>query len=82
MVLNKTNGLRLEASLGGDTDDWVGHQVTLYVDPAIQFQGKTVKGLRVRVDGAFVEERRPPTANETAVAAQQPLGDLDDEIPF
>ena len=44
--------------------------------------GRMVNTIRVRVDGNFREERRPPTASEAARAAQKPLDDLDDDIPF
>jgi hypothetical protein len=38
-------------------------------------RGQLVNGIRVRVDGKFIEERRPPTLVESQIAAQQPLDD-------
>jgi hypothetical protein len=49
MICNATNINLLIALLGSDeTDDWVGKQVTLYVDPTIMFGGKKVGGIRIR----------------------------------
>jgi hypothetical protein len=81
MVLNKTNSTRLTASLGDESDDWTGKTITLEVEH-VPFQGKIVPAIRCRVDGKFMEERRIPRQAEAAQAAQQPLDDLSDEIPF
>ena len=48
MVLNATNIKRLGKALGDDTDDWIGGQVVLYVDPDVEFGGNQVGGLRIR----------------------------------
>lgn len=48
MVLNSTNIKRLGKALGDETDGWKGGQVTLYVDPDIEFGGNIVGGLRIR----------------------------------
>ena len=42
LVLNVTTIRTLESALGGDTDDWIGARVTLFVDPGVQFKGKVV----------------------------------------
>jgi hypothetical protein len=86
LVLNQTNNTRLISSLGDESDDWIGQNITLTVEQ-VPFQNKIVPAIRVRVDGKFLEERRPPTASEAARAAQKPLDQnpfdtLDDEIPF
>ena len=49
-LLNKTNIKRLQAQFGDDTDKWLGHQITLYNDPDVEFMGEVVGGLRVRVE--------------------------------
>jgi hypothetical protein len=81
LVLNRTNAARLSASLGDETDAWIGKQITLETEQ-VPMRGQLVNSIRVRVDGAVQAERRPPTAEETARAAQQPLDldDLDDAI--
>ncbi len=48
MVLNVTNLKRLAKALGDDSDEWLGKQVQLYVDPDIEFGGNVVGGLRIR----------------------------------
>lgn len=48
MVLNVTNLKRMAKALGDDTDDWIGNQVILFVDPDIEFGGNVVGGLRVK----------------------------------
>jgi hypothetical protein len=85
LVLNRTNAARLAASLGDETDRWVGQQIVLGTEQ-VPMRGQLVNSIRVRVDGKFREERRPPTMAEAQHAAQQPLDQgvdrLDDEIPF
>jgi hypothetical protein len=78
LVLNKTNAGRLSNSLGAETAAWIGKKVTLTIETYKPGQ----MWIAASVDGAFVEERRPPTAKEAAKAAQAPLeGDiLDDDI--
>ena len=48
MVLNVTNLKRLAKALGDDSDNWIGNQVILYVDPDIEFGGNVVGGLRIK----------------------------------
>ena len=84
LVLNRTNAARLSASLGDETDDWVGKTIVLEVEK-VPMRGQLVASIKAYVDGKFLEERRPPTAAEAAKAAQAPTADfdrLDDEIPF
>ena len=50
MVLNATNIVLLERACGSDnTDDWMGKQVTIYVDSNVSYMGKITGGLRVRL---------------------------------
>ena len=51
MTLNVTNTNVMVTMFGGHNIDtaWVGKQVTLYVDNAVKFQNKLVKGLRIRL---------------------------------
>ncbi len=49
MVLNSTNIQLMAKALGSDdSDDWVGHQVVVYVDENVSFGGELVGGLRIR----------------------------------
>lgn len=47
MICNKTNASRIAFLYGDETDDWVGKEIIL-TSEFVEFQGKTVKGLRVR----------------------------------
>jgi hypothetical protein len=48
MPLNAGSIRQLEAAFGDDSDYWVGQRVILWVDQSVQFQGRTVGGLRLR----------------------------------
>jgi hypothetical protein len=74
MVLNITSIRVLEQAYGGDTDQWIGNKVTVYVDPNVSFGGKVVGGLRLRIP-----KQKPPAATPKAAAATD---DFDDEVPF
>lgn len=78
MVLNSTNIKRLaKACASEDTDDWIGKQVVLYVDPDVEFGGNVVGGLRVRAH---------KTAPQPKQVMPKPTGgkfdDMADDIPF
>lgn len=47
LVCNKTNANRIAYAYGTNTDNWIGKQITLYVEP-VDFQGSTVEAIRVR----------------------------------
>jgi hypothetical protein len=78
MVLNSTNIKRLaKACDSEDTDDWIGKQVVLYVDPDVEFAGNVVGGLRIRAHKKDVQPRQ--------VMPKQTGGkfdDIADDIPF
>jgi hypothetical protein len=81
LVLNRTNAARLSASLGDETSAWTDRQIVLETEQ-VPMRGQLVNSIRVRTEGNFVAERRVPTPQEAQVAAQKPLDDLSDEIPF
>jgi hypothetical protein len=83
LVVNRTNAARLAASLGDETDNWIGKQITLETE-RVPMGGKVVNSIRVRVEGKFLEEHRPPSPLESQIASNRPLARdiLDDEIPF
>ena len=75
LVLNKTNGILIEAITGSDDfDDWIGKKVVLYNDRTIMFAGKLTGGIRVKADptGEF--------SKPTPVPQTQPADD--DDIGF
>lgn len=90
MVMNKTNGMTISQAYGPDTDAWIGGEVEIYA-AYVDFQGKQVEGLRVRIPprgGVNVM----PNARDRAMAAQAPHqqpapaeaydNGFDDEVPF
>jgi len=89
MVLNVTNANMVKSVYGSDTTDWAGKKIGLYVDPNIQFQGKMVPGLRIKVFQAEPTFDDPPIADGTSDDFQAgppdvggPPEDFDDDIPF
>jgi hypothetical protein len=50
--LNVTTLRIFEAAYGDDSDRWIGRRVQLYWDPTVQFGGKLVGGVRVRLSRA------------------------------
>ena len=77
MICNKTNAGRIAYLYGEETEEWTGKEIIL-TSEFVEFQGKTVKGLRVR----------PPAKPATPKAAERVPGnagtpiDLNDEIPW
>ena len=90
MVLNKTNARTIGDIFGDDTDDWRGKAVELFA-MKVDFQGRMVDGLRVRVLPAARQSASiAPNARDRGMATQAPHAELDerqrqeldDEIPF
>lgn len=78
MVLNSTNIKRLaKACDSDDTEGWIGKQVTLYVDPDVEFAGNIVGGLRIRAK-AKVHGVRQEAVTQTGGK----FDDMDNDIPF
>jgi hypothetical protein len=78
MVLNSTNIKRLaKACDSEDTDDWIGKQAVLYVDPDVEFAGNIVGGLRIR---AHRVEKAPRQVTPKQTGGQ--FDDMADDIPF
>lgn len=48
LILNNTNIRVLERAFGGESDEWEGKSVTLYVDENVSFGGRVTGGLRLR----------------------------------
>ena len=61
MICNKTNAGRIAFLYGDDTDEWTGKEIIL-TSEFVEFQGKTVKGLRVKA---------PPKRGQGTAPAQQ-----------
>lgn len=82
LVLNKTNSNNIGMIYGDDTDDWTGKELILY-PTMVDFQGRTVPTIRVRVPPppkpAQREFRAAATPPMRTASARQ---ELNDEIPF
>lgn len=72
MVLNRTNWNMIAEITGQDDDDnWVGHQIQLYV-ARVDYQGKRVDAIRVDY---------PPKGHQ-APPPPPPVEDDDESVPF
>ena len=83
MVCNKTNANRIAFLYGDETDDWIGKQIVV-TSEFVEYQGRTVKGLRVKPPGTPQPPRptAPQPAAMTAKLGPEPPQIGDDEIPF
>lgn len=61
LVLNKTNANAIVEQYGAETDAWVGKKISLYAKE-VEFQGKTVLGIRVRLRLPKAGEEMPTEA--------------------
>lgn len=90
LVLNSTNiQLCQQIFQSDDTDDWTGHQIVLYTDPTVSFQGKVIGGIRVRKPKVKAQPAPvAPVARTSALPPVQraplpPATDaMEDDIPF
>ena len=48
LACNKTNARIIAAMLGDETDNWIGHEITLYNDPTVSMGDQVVGGIRVQ----------------------------------
>lgn len=77
VVLNKTNAHTISAVYGDDTDDWIGQGVTLF-SAHVDFQGRSVESIRVKIPPRKIEKKVIPAA----VVAPVVDAIADEEIPF
>jgi hypothetical protein len=49
LVLNVTNAQLIGHQYGEETDNWIGHTISLYNDPSVSFAGKLTGGIRVKL---------------------------------
>ena len=89
-ICNPTNGATIASLYGSEMDDWIGREIVLYTDERIPFQGRLVKGIRVRApkqrtappNGGreqVFEERKGYTLSTTR--AKDPIEDALDDPP-
>jgi hypothetical protein len=69
LVMNKTNGAMIAHTYSNETDSWLGKHVELHVEP-VQFQGRIVDAIRVRVPTQPVAPAAKPVPQAPEVPAQ------------
>jgi len=75
MTLNITNGRLIAAITGSeDLDDWIGHKIVVFFDPAVDFGGELVGGIRCRAP------RVRPTLSAEDKAAEEVIDSLGDSV--
>jgi hypothetical protein len=90
MVLNKTNASNIAAAYGDETDDWKGQPIVLF-EAMVDFQGKTVAAIRLRMPQA--KDKRAPKEETISSGPRRQASEMDppphtgrdlpdDEIPF
>lgn len=63
LVCNRTNASIIQEVLGSsDTDDWVGQKVTL-ITKKVEFQGKLVPAIRVKLEDGMNTAQPPRSAD-------------------
>lgn len=75
MICNKTNAGRIAFLYGDDTDGWIGKEIVL-TSEFVEFQGKTVKGLRVRPPVKRAASVAPAANGRQHVVTPRPNYDL------
>lgn len=63
LVLNKTNANTISTVLGTETDAWIGKTIELY-PTMVDFQGRQVEAIRVRMPRAQPVAAKPAPAPE------------------
>ena len=67
LALNTTNGKRIAESLGTDEmDEWIGRKITIFVDENVEYAGKNVPAIRVKVKKAEYPVQEQHSAEEIA----------------
>ena len=79
MVLNKTNAFTVSQAFGMDTDDWGGGEIEIFA-AFVDFQGKQVEGLRIRLPS---RQRNADWQAPPARQRREPVSEFveDDENP-
>lgn len=82
LVLNKTNANNIVAAFGDDTDGWHGGEIELF-PTMVDFQGKSVPAVRVRVPPRAAQPKRVAPPQDQPGSYDAPLDDtLSDQVPF
>jgi hypothetical protein len=74
MVINATNTNIMVAMFSEMTESWISKQVTIYNDPSVQYAGRVVGGLRIRmaIPTQPVPVQTGATATQAATESENP----------
>jgi hypothetical protein len=85
MIMKKTN-LNLMALATGqrNSDFWPGCDITLYMDPTVQFKGEMVGGVRIMVPQPGTQQQSQFTPDNNLAPVQEDTTDYSkqDDVPF
>ena len=76
LVLNKTNANVIAEAYGDDTGNWTGKTLEIY-PTVVDFKGKLVDGIRVRIQ----PEAQPEAQPQVQPAAAPMADEFGDEVP-
>src|ERR1700677_27161 len=83
LVLKPVNGDLIALALGKESfDEWIGHQIVVFVDPTVTMKGKVVGGIRCRAPKTKVAPApAAPAAPPPAPARAKPATDWSNSVP-
>ena len=81
LILNVTNTNVLIDALGYESNDWIGQQVVLFTQ-MVQFNGRSVPGVRVRVDTPIQQAQDEVQQQVQQQQNQQHQAVTTEDIPF
>ncbi len=68
LVLNKTNANVINEVYGSETDNWIGKDIDIY-PTRVEYAGRMVDGMRVRIPAAPPKGKAGPAPGKTALTA-------------
>lgn len=90
LVLNKTNSNVIADMFGGETNGWLGKEITLF-PTKVDYQGKRVDAIRVQYFDQRQQGRLAPAQQQPAQQyddrnppphSAAPVNDMNDEVPW
>jgi hypothetical protein len=83
IVLGPTTIRQIEQALGSDeTDNWTGYKIVAWHDPAVEFGGKAVGGIRFRAPKKGAQVVTPPSKKNARGGKAPAESPPEDDLPF
>ncbi len=80
LVLNRENSTRLKKIFGTtNADDLIGRRLTIYVDEAVEFNGTTRGGLRLRAADSVPAGQQPAGADAIGQDVKRTTNDVEEK---